>query len=91
MNKKLIVNILMLVLGIVVCIWSAHLLQSGETEFGRKHPIGSFLLGVVIIVWALKDILLVLFDPLLKNYPKLHKRLNSGFWDFLLGPVKDDK
>ncbi|MDM7862297.1 hypothetical protein QTP81_16945 [Alteromonas sp. ASW11-36] len=91
MNKKVTVNLLLLLFGLIICYWMISIFDP-EKDYGRRHPLFIFVLGLFLACWAVKDLLLIAINPVLKrNYPKLYVRLNSDFWTFLLGPVKDKK
>jgi len=91
MKKKLLLNFLLLVVSILGGLWSLNLFDPAETDYGRRHPFFIFALCALLAIWALKDILVISIDPVIRKYPKVHARLNSDFWTLLLGPVKDDK
>ena len=82
----------MLILGISVCLWAYYYQGFNDPELSRHHPIFLFLAGGIMMFWAIKDLFLIAFNPIMKvKYPKLYERLNGDFWTFLLGPVKDDR
>ncbi|MFD1592825.1 hypothetical protein [Alteromonas oceani] len=89
MNRKIVINCVLIALGICTCFWAWHLFTSGHTDY-RRHPLYLFGLGVLLVLWSIKDLTLLLINPVIqKKYPRVYERLNGDIWTFLLGPVKD--
>ncbi|BDX07517.1 hypothetical protein [Planctobacterium marinum] len=85
----IILKLLLLAALISLGFWAYIELTSGENRFGsRHHPVGVIVLSGFFAVAIFIDIVLSILEPHIKKYPKLHTRLYSGFWTFLLGPVK---
>tara|TARA_R110001583_G_scaffold166966_1_gene319783 strand:- start:754 stop:1026 length:273 start_codon:yes stop_codon:yes gene_type:complete len=88
---KIILKSILLATLIALGYWAYLGLSTGETRFGaRHHPIGVMALSAFFSVCVLIDIVLSILEPHMKKYPRVHTRLYSGFWTFLLGLEKTD-
>jgi hypothetical protein len=86
---KLLLKLLLLAALIALGYWAYLELSAGETGFGsRHHPLGVMALSVFFSVYIFMDIVLSILEPHIKKYPRIHTRLYSDFWTFLLGPDK---
>jgi hypothetical protein len=88
---KLLLKLKLILLAALIALgyWAYLELNAGETRFGsRHHPLGVMALSAFFSVCIFIDIALSILEPHIKKYPRIHTRLYSGFWTFLLGPEK---
>ena len=86
---KILLKLILLAALIALGYWAYFELSVGDTRFGsRHHPLGVMSLSAFFSICIFIDIVLSILEPYIKKYPRIHTRLYSGFWTFLLGPER---
>jgi hypothetical protein len=86
---KILLKTILLAALIALGYWAYLGLSAGETRFGsRHHPLGIMALSAFFSICIFIDIVLSILEPYIKKHPRIHTRLYSGFWTFLLGPER---
>jgi hypothetical protein len=88
-KRKLLFNIVLLVLSVLVIIWPLTMISNGDISFDRHGGSVSLLLGLIFLaLLCSKSILLIIVRPFVRNNPSLKERLYSDCWTLFLGPVR---
>lgn len=88
-KRKLLFNIVLLVLAVLVSIWPLTMIANGDISYDRHGGSVSLLLGLVFLaLLCSKSILLIIVRPFVRNNPSLKERLYSDCWTLFLGPVR---
>lgn len=86
---KIILNLVLLSALVALGYWAYLELLAGETRLGSgSHPLGVMAASAFFSVYVSINIVLTILEPHIKKNPRLHARLYSGFWTFLLGSEK---
>ena len=88
-KRKLLFNIVFLVVSGLVSIWPLTMISNGDISFDRHGGSISFLLALIFLAFlCFKSILLIIVRPFVRNNPRLKERLYSDCWTLFLGPVR---
>lgn len=88
-KRKLLLNIVLLVLTVLVSIWPLTMISNGDISFDRHGGSVSLLLALIFFaLLCFKSVFLIIVRPFVRNNPSLKERLYSDCWTLFLGPVK---